>query len=81
MARSPNYIDKQLRTLKDFFSSIGMTINTNKTKLMIMKSQKITYDNIMYDKNNLEEVAQYKYLRIDLHHKLKKNHNIDKWIN
>jgi hypothetical protein len=49
---------------------MGMTINTNKTKVMIIKSKKITYANFMYDNNSLEEVTSYKYLGIDLHHKL-----------
>jgi hypothetical protein len=63
-------IDKQLKILKGFCSSIGMTINTNKTKVMIIKSKRITYTNFMYDNNILEEVTSYKYLKIDLHHKL-----------
>ena len=32
-----------------------MTVNTDKTKVMIIKSNKITYDNFVYDNNNLEE--------------------------
>jgi hypothetical protein len=70
MARSPYDLDKQLKILKDFFSSMGMTINIDKTKVMIIKSKMITYANFMYDNNNLEEVTSFKYLRIDLHHKL-----------
>ena len=49
---------------------MGMTINAHKTKVIIINSQKITYANSMYDKNNLEEVTSYKYLGIDIHHKL-----------
>jgi hypothetical protein len=70
MVRCPYDLNKKLRILKDFCSSMGMTVNTNKTKVMIIKSKNITYDNFVYDNNNLEEVTSYKYLRIDLHHKL-----------
>jgi hypothetical protein len=59
-----------LRILKDFCSNMGMTVNNDKTKVMIIKSNKITYDTFIYDNNNLEEVTSYKYLGIDIHHKL-----------
>jgi hypothetical protein len=52
-----------------------MTVNTDKTKVMIIKSNKITYNNI------LEEVPSYKYLGIDIHHKIKWNYSISKRIN
>ena len=42
---------------------MGMTVNTNKTKIMIIKSKKDTYANFIYDNRNLEEVNSYKYLR------------------
>jgi hypothetical protein len=35
----------------------------------------------VYDNNNLEEVTSYKYLGVDLHHKLNWNYNIEKMIN
>jgi hypothetical protein len=35
----------------------------------------------MYDNNNLEEVTSYKYLIINLHHKLNWNYSIEKRIN
>ena len=60
---------------------MGMTIN-NDTKVVITKSQKIIYDNFMYDNNNnLEDVTSYKYVGIYLHHKLKLNYTIKKTIN
>jgi hypothetical protein len=40
---------------------MGMTVNTDKTKVMIIKSKKITYNTFIYDNNNLEEVPSYKY--------------------
>jgi hypothetical protein len=70
MVRCPFDLNKQLRILKDFCSSIGMSINIDKTKVMIIKSKKITYTNFVYDNNNLEEVNSYKYLGVNLHHKL-----------
>jgi len=70
MARSRHDLGEQLKILKDFCSNMGMTINTNKTKVMIIKSNKITCDTFVYDDNNLEEVTSYKYLGIFIHHKL-----------
>ena len=81
MVSSPYGLDNKLKLLKDFFSSMGMNVNDDKTKVMIIKSQNVTYGNSMYDNNNLEEVTQYKYLGIDLHHKLNWNYSIDKRIN
>jgi hypothetical protein len=81
MARSPKDLDKQLKILKEFCSSMGMIVNTDKMKVTIVKSKKITYTNLMYDNNNLEEVTSYKYLIINLHHKLNWNYNIEKRIN
>ena len=60
---------------------MGMTVNTHKTKNMIIKSKKDTYANFIYDDRNLDEVTSYKYLRIDIHHKLNWNYNIEKMIN
>jgi hypothetical protein len=80
MARSPHDLENQLRILKDFCSNMGMTVNTDKTKVMIIKSNKITYDTFIYDNNNLEEVTSYKYLGIDIHHKLNWNYSIEKMI-
>jgi hypothetical protein len=47
---------------------------------MIIKSNKIPYDTFVYDNNNLEEVNSYKYLGIDIHHKLNWNYSIEKRI-
>ena len=59
---------------------MGMTINTDKSKVMITKSNKISYDTFIYDNNNLEEVTSYKYLGIHIHHKLNWNYSIEKRI-
>ena len=60
---------------------MGITVNTDKTKNMIIKSKKETYANFIYDNRNLEEVNCYEYLRIDIHHKLNWNKSIEKRIN
>jgi hypothetical protein len=70
MTRSPHDLENQLRILKDFFSNMGMIVTIDKTKVMIIKSNKIHYDTFVYGNNNLEEVTSYKYLGIDIHHKL-----------
>jgi hypothetical protein len=80
MERSPHDLEKQLRILKNFCSNMGMTINTDKTKAMIIKSNNITYDTFVYDNKNLEEVNSFKYLGIDIHHKLNWNYSIEKMI-
>jgi hypothetical protein len=80
MARSPHDIENQLRILQEFFYNMSMTVNTNKTKVMIINSNKIPYDTFVYDKKKLEEVTSYKYLGIDIHHKLNWNYSFEKRI-
>ena len=80
MERCSSGLDKQLKILKYFFSNMGMTINIDKTKFMIIKSKKDTYANFIYN-INLEKVTYYKYLIIDIHHKLNWNYRIEKIIN
>ena len=59
---------------------MGMTVNIDKTKFMRIKANKITYDTFIYENNNLEEMTSYKYLGIDIHHKLNCNYSIEKRI-
>jgi hypothetical protein len=80
MARSPHDLENQLRILKYFFSNMGIIVNTDKNKVIITKPNKITYDTFIYDNKKLEEVTSYKYLGIDIHHKLKWNYSIEKRI-
>ena len=42
-------LHKQLRILQYFFSKMGMIVNTDMTKVMIIKCKKIKYDNLFYD--------------------------------
>ena len=43
LAKCPSDLDKQLRLLRDFCSTMAMTVNNDKTKIMIIKSKKDTY--------------------------------------
>jgi hypothetical protein len=69
MERIPHDLENQLRILKDFFSNMGMTLNIHKNKVIIIKSNNITYDTFIYEKNNLGEVTSYEYIGIYIHHK------------
>ena len=60
---------------------MGMHVNIDKTKIMIIKSKKDTYANFIYDNRNIEEVTSYKYLGIDIHHKLNWYYRSEKRIN
>jgi hypothetical protein len=53
-------LGSKLRIFKDFCSNKDMIVNTHKTKVMIIKSKKITFDTLVYDNNNFEEVKSYK---------------------
>ena len=63
-------IDILLRILMYFFSNLGVTDNINKTKVMIIKSNKVTPTDFFYEYIVLEEVYSYKYIEIGIHHKL-----------
>jgi hypothetical protein len=63
LVRFPFDLDKRQTILKYLCSSMGTSINTDKTKFMIIKFEKITYANLVYDNNNLEEVNSDNYLK------------------
>jgi len=48
MERCPSDIDKQLRTVKEFYSNMGLTVNIDKTKVMIIKSNNESRANFVY---------------------------------
>lgn len=62
LAISHDDLDKELTTLYDYCSKMGMTVNTNKTKIMITKSKMITHGNFLYYRKSLEHVSSYKSL-------------------
>lgn len=70
MSRCSSYLNKELRILKDLYTNMGMSVNTDKTKVMIIKSMRVNYANFVFGNSNLEEMTSYKYLRIEIHHKL-----------
>ena len=80
LVRCPSDLDKQLKILKDLHSNMGNLVDTDQTKVMIIKSKKDTYANFEYDNNNLEEVCSYKYLISDIHHQLSCYYIIEKRI-
>jgi hypothetical protein len=61
MEKIPYDLGKQLIILKDFFSSMGMPVNTNKIKVMIIKFKRITYDNFFMTK-----IAWRKFLHTNI---------------
>ena len=58
-----------------------MTLNTDKTKVMTIKSQNITYANLIYENNNQQLEGCEKYLGINIHDKVNWNYNIVEVIN
>ena len=80
LTKSHDDLDKQLRILHNYCSKMGMTVNTDKTKVMIIKSKKITHGSFVYNIQCLEQVSSYKYLGIDFPHHLNWNHSIEKRI-
>ena len=56
LARFTSILNKKLRILKDFYSSMDMIINIDKTKVMIIKSDEVIYAHFLFDNNILEEV-------------------------
>jgi len=59
---------------------MGMTVNTDKTKVIIIKSKMISHGSFVYDNHFLEQVSSYKYSFIDIPHQPIWNYNIDKII-
>jgi hypothetical protein len=81
MVKSPYDLGKHLITLKDFRSSMGMNMNTDKTKVVIIQFKRITYNTFVYDNNSLAEVPSYKNRGNNIHHKLNWNYSVYKRIN
>ena len=68
LAKSHDDLDKKLQILHDYYSKMGMTINSDKTKVMIIKSKKNTHGSFVYNNQCLEQVSSYKYSGIDFSH-------------
>ena len=80
LAKSHKDLENKLKTLHEYFSKMGMMVNIDKTKIMIIKFKKITHGNFFYDNNLLDQVSSYKYLVIDIPYQLNSNYNIEKRI-
>ena len=59
---------------------MGMKVNTDKIKVMIIQSKKITPGSFTYDNQSIEHVSSYKYLGIHFPHLLNWNYGIEKRI-
>ena len=49
LAKSHDDLDKQLYIFHVYYSKMGMTFNTDKTKVMIIKSKNITHGSFVYN--------------------------------
>jgi hypothetical protein len=74
MVKSPYDLGERLIILKDFFSSMDIIVNTNKTKIMIIKSKRISYDTLY-----MATIVWKKCLHI--HHNLNWNYSVENMIN
>lgn len=70
MVMSPYDLKKQRRIIWVLGCSPCFIMNINKMKVMMTKSEKISYDTFLYSNNNFEDVPSYKCLGIDIHHML-----------
>ena len=68
----PSNLDEQLWNLKNLHSSIGMCVNTNKNKVMIIKSKKDTYVNFFYD-NRVDAQSWTPLKTLQVPHNTEKN--------
>ena len=69
--KSANGLKIHLYALEHFCTAVGMQVNTSKTKIMAFSNKrKQSQHTFFFEDNILEEVNEYKYLRIDLNNKL-----------
>ena len=80
LAKICDDLDKHLKILHVNCCKMGMTVNTDKAKVMIIKYKKITHGSFVYYNHYLNEVSSYKYLGIDFPHQFNWNYRIEKRI-
>lgn len=68
LAKSHDDLDKQLKDLHVYYSKIGMIVNTDNTKVDIIKSKKSTHGSFIYGNHCLHQVYSYQYLGNDFPH-------------
>ena len=65
---------EHLQSLENFCRSVGMQVNINKTKVVVFsKKRKHNQHKFYFESSILEELADYKYLRIDFNKNLSWN--------
>ena len=68
LANSPENLQKYMDEVETYTKRWGLTVNTNKTKVVIFNSKgKLINLKIMYGKTELESVMSYKYLGLHFH--------------
>jgi len=73
IAKSALRLQEHLISLEHFCSTVGMQVNTSKTKVVVFSSkrkQKHNQHKFYFEGNTLDEVADYKYLGIDFNKNL-----------
>lgn len=80
LARRHDELDKHLKNPHVYSSNMDMTINIDKTNVMVIKSKKITHGSFVYDNHRFEQVSSYKCLDIDFSYQLNQNYSIKKRI-
>jgi hypothetical protein len=66
-------LQEHLISLEHFCSTVGMQVNTSKMKVVVFSSkrkQKHNQHKFYFERNTLDEVADYEYLRIDFNKNL-----------
>jgi hypothetical protein len=71
IAKSALGLKEHLISLEHFCSTVGMQVNTSKTKVVVFSSKrKHNQHKFYFEGSTLEEVADYKYLGIDFNKNL-----------
>ena len=71
ISKSAYGLQMHLYALEPFFRAVGMQVNTSKTKIMIFSNKRKQSEYMFFFEGNiLEEVNEYKYLRIDFNNKI-----------
>ena len=71
IAKSALILQEHLISLEHFCRTVGMQVNTSKTKVVVFLSKrKHKQHKFYFEDNTLEVVEDYKYLRIDFNKNL-----------
>ena len=64
---SASGLQKQLDVLAEFCASRGLTVNVNKTKILVFEHRKSTTPAFLYGDMDIEQVDEFKYLGMLMH--------------